>query len=77
MKFRFAFASLLVLLVAGVASAQGPKGVGGDIKPGKVAKVKTVKAPKPAKLYTVPKSEPWYLNYGKGGPGPAGAGTKS
>jgi len=77
MKFRIAFLSLAFLLVAGVTSAQGPKGVGGDIKPAKVVKVKTAKEKKSAPLYTVPKSEPWYLNYGKGGPGPAGAGTKS
>lgn len=77
MKIRVAVLAFSLLLVAGIASAQSPKGVGGDIKPVKVKAVKTPKEKKGAPLYTVPKSEPWYLNYGKGGPGPAGAGTKS
>ena len=61
---------LTALLFAVGTFAQQPKGVGGDIKPAKVKKVKTPKPGKRTPLYTVPKSAPWYQG---GGPGIAGA----
>jgi hypothetical protein len=64
------FVALFVVLSFAVAvSAQGPKGVGGDIKPVKTKVAKVHKQKKGAPLYTVPKSQPWYRG---GGPGPAG-----
>jgi len=77
MKIRLFILAAAVLTLASITPAQQAMGVGGNIKPAKVKHVKAAKEKKGAPLYTVPKSEPWYLNYGKGGPGPAGAGTKS
>jgi len=66
-----------VLLCGMVATsdlcAQGPRGVGGDIKPEKVQRVRNTKPEKPTPIYSFPKSEPWWLG---GGPGPVGAGVK-
>ncbi len=65
------------LLWCGMAAAsdlcaQGPRGVGVDIKPEKVQRVKDAKPEKPSPIYAIPKSEPWWRG---GGPGPVGAGA--
>jgi hypothetical protein len=67
---------LLIALAANSAfSAQGPRGVGGDIKVEKVQKASNPKPEKPVPLYTFPHTTSWWQG---GGPGPvgAGAGTK-
>jgi hypothetical protein len=53
--------------------AQGPRGVGADLKGKKVERVKMVKPGKTPPLYTIPKSASWWDG---GGPGPVGAGVK-
>jgi hypothetical protein len=53
--------------------AQGPRGVGADLKGSKVEKVKREKLGKTPPLYTIPKSASWWDG---GGPGPVGAGVK-
>jgi hypothetical protein len=53
--------------------AQGPKGVGADLKGSKVERVKKEKLGKTPPLYTIPKSASWWEG---GGPGPIGAGVK-
>lgn len=69
---------MLVTLLAGIAATsalatQGPRGVGGDIKPEKATRAKDAKPPKPTPIYSVPKSASWWSG---GGPGPDGAGVK-
>lgn len=69
------FAFLLIALGANSAfSAQGPRGVGGDIKVEKVQKAGNPKPEKPVPLYTFPRTTPWWQG---GGPGPAGAGSST
>lgn len=72
-NLKVAVAFILFLAMAFIAAAQGPAGVGGNVKPVKTKTVKVHKAKKTAPLYFVPKSQPWYLG---GGPGPVGAGVK-
>jgi len=73
-RVRFWCGVILLCLAASTnLCAQGPRGVGGDIKPSKVDKVKGAKPEKPTPLYTFPKSASWWDG---GGPGPAGAGMK-
>jgi hypothetical protein len=66
-----------VLLCGMVATsgfcAQGPRGVGADLKGTKVEREKKAKLGKTPPLYTIPKSASWWNG---GGPGPAGAGVK-
>lgn len=66
---------LLLCGIVGTADlrAQGPRGVGADLKGSKVERVKMAKLGKTPPLYTVPKSASWWNG---GGPGPIGAGVK-
>jgi hypothetical protein len=64
---------LFGMATASAVCAQGPRGVGADIKPNKIDKAKSAKPEKPTPLYTFPKSASWWDG---GGPGPAGAGMK-
>ncbi len=61
------------ILGAGDVCAQGPRGVGGDIKVAKPKRVKKKKLKKTPPIQKIPKSAPWWQG---GGPGPIGAGVK-
>jgi len=61
------------MLAAADLRAQGPRGVGADLKGNKVERVKMVKSGKTPPLYTIPKSASWWDG---GGPGPVGAGVR-
>ena len=69
------FCGVMLCAMIGTADlcAQGPRGVGADLKGSKVERVKLAKPGKTPPLYTIPKSASWWEG---GGPGPVGAGVK-
>jgi hypothetical protein len=74
MRIRVLCGVLLCGMVAASGRcAQGPRGVGANLKGTKVEREKKVKMGKANPLYTIPKSASWWDG---GGPGPVGAGVK-
>jgi len=73
-SYRAVFVFIILLAsTAAAGSAQGPKGVGADIKAAPIDHAKPSKPGRTPPLYTVPKSASWWSG---GGPGPAGEGAK-